>query len=736
MASIVNINDKIKKAEERIEYQEEILGKGLNQPFNNTNSGSRKMMYNVHFDHRIPVKGQEAPLVGTGMEWQFGEYSSAFIRAEHDSLVIAKIPKYSRQPEHHYWLIVLDEITGIMDIIEKIDYLHVTESNGYEYDTSYISQLEVGDTIYENDVIRKTNSCDDYNNRMDGVNLLTGYIGMDDNTEDSIIISDEAQEKLTTQLIRKLTFIENDNDIPLNIHGDNDIYKIIPDINEEIDDGIVCSLRREDKAESLFSQAYNRLSDIMMSDEKFISKGKVVDIDIYCNNPEKLRTSFYNAQLRYYYDENIRFCCEIIAAVEQRLHLGYTMTYELEKMYILAKRIINGDQYKKERLFSNIIIDIYIIEENIIDVGDKLSNRYGGKGVISKVLPKHLMPKLDNGKYLEVIFSPSTCVNRENPGQLFEISLTHIGSRILDFMRTNTLSVCEYLDMYYKYTAMISKAQADYVLDTLSPLEDEDTIGFVGSLLERDGIMLSTMPISESMTIDKLSELYNEFTWATQYWLEVPMEDSNGNIRYIQSRRPIVAGKTYIYRLKQIAEDKYSGTSLSATNIINENSRSKASKLYKSPFNRTPIRFGEMESGDLAHIGMEYVIMNLMLYSASPQGRRLSEELLTGDPFHIDISLDESSTNRGVEKFNTYLKTMGLRLVFEKRYKNLIKPIKKFPITKFPITKLKKVIYKVGDEEQFKQDLNEALLEKGQELRKVITKMDNEEALRTVISKF
>ena len=33
--------------------------------------------------------------------------------------------------------------------------------------------------------------------------------------------------------------------------------------------------------------------------------------------------------------------------------------------------------------------------------------------------------------------------------------------------------------------------------------------------------------------------------------------------------------------------------------------------------------FGAMESGDLAHLSMQYVIMNLMLYSSSPQGRIL-----------------------------------------------------------------------------------------------------------------
>ena len=82
-----------------------------------------------------------------------------------------------------------------------------------------------------------------------------------------------------------------------------------------------------------------------------------------------------------------------------------------------------------------------------------------------------------------------------------------------------------------------------------------------------------------------------------------------------------------------------------------------------------------MESGDFMHLGAENVIINLMIHSASPHARRLTEQMLTGDPFNIDIKLDADSRNRNVEILNAYFKTMGLRLVFEKVYKRKIQPI-------------------------------------------------------------
>ena len=56
------------------------------------------------------------------------------------------------------------------------------------------------------------------------------------------------------------------------------------------------------------------------------------------------------------------------------------------------------------------------------------------------------------------------------------------------------------------------------------------------------------------------------------------MIDSNGNYRFVKARRNIVVGKEYMFRLKQFAEEKFSATSLSATNIRGENTKSKANK--------------------------------------------------------------------------------------------------------------------------------------------------------------
>lgn len=657
---------------QRINKQEEMLGKGLMQPFNSSNSGSRKIMFGTHAEHRLPLIHPEVAAITTGFENRFGEHSTSLYKVDKEYEVLAKIPKYSDFPNHQYYLLVLDPMTNTMDVIKRVSYEHITETYGYLNKNTYLDRLEPGDTIPKGTIVSSSQSYDDYNNHMQGVNLVTAYISTEYTLEDSIILSESGAAKLASPLVKTVSIIVNDNDIPLNLYGNNDTYKIMPDIGEEVN-GILCAIRREKKEEALFSQSYERLKDIMMSDDKYTVSGKVVDVRIYCNNPDRINSSYYNAQLRHYYEDDIRFNNEIVSIVEKYSDT-YSMEYELKKLYYNAKKVISGSQYIKDKLFSNILMEIDILEISPIHKGDKISDRYGGKGITSIILPDEMMPELDDGRLVEAIFNPPGVVGRNNVGQLMETSGTHIGARLATFMDMQVLDVAECAELYCQYISAFSKDMGNYVRNALSRMSDDEVAQYIGDIVQSKRINVAVEPISENMTIDKLAGIYEMFPFATQCKLKVPITDSNGNTRYIPSRRPIVAGEKYVYRLKQYAEEKFSVTSLSSTNIRNENSRSKASKNYKALYTSTPIRFGDMEQGDLIHMGVETVILILMLYSTSPHGRRLSESLLTGDPFNIDIKLDMDSRNRSVEILNAYLKTMGLRLNFKKVYKEIITP--------------------------------------------------------------
>lgn len=680
-----NLIDSLQEVDQQLEYPEQMLAKGKLQPFNCSSSGARKLLFSTQVNHIIPIHNPQIPFVGTGYENKYGDLSSSIIKSGPECEVISIIPVYSFAPRQRYYMIVRDH-NSVYKVFERKSYDHTTEKYGYIFNNTFIDSLSVGDTIKENSIMRKSSSYDDFGNRQDGVNLICAYMATDRTMEDSVIVSESGAKKMRSSLIEEVNIIFNDNDIPLNLYGKYELgeFKCMPDIGEEINNGILCGIRRENREESLFTQSYDRLKEIMMSDDKFTLEGTVIDIDIKSNNPNIL-DNFYNVQLKKYYNESMNCALNIVETVNNILanEPSAILDYDLQKLFTNSKRVLNGDQYIKDgKVFTNTVATITVLKDEPLNVGDKTSDRYGGKGVVSFILPDHMMPCTEYGEVVDIIINQSTCVNRLNPGQLFETSLNHIGSSICRYIRTNLLSPRESLSMIIDFVDIVSKEEADELRNILERYNEEELEFFIDSIIRDGMIYLSLKPISDNMTLDKLVLLYEKFPWVRQTRLIVPIEDSNGNLRYINSRRNIICDKKYMYRLKQLSEDKFSSTSLSSTNIRNLNTKSKSSKAYKSLHSNTPIAMGTMEVDDLSSLGMEYIVTFLMIHSVSPEARRLCEEMLTGDPFSIDINLNETATNRSVEILNTYMKTKGLKLVFKKIRKN------KQPLVQFELVNI------------------------------------------------
>jgi DNA-directed RNA polymerase subunit beta len=62
-------------------------------------------------------------------------------------------------------------------------------------------------------------------------------------------------------------------------------------------------------------------------------------------------------------------------------------------------------------------------------VGDKLANRFGGKGVVSRIVPDDQMPHDKDGQPLEIMLNPLGVVSRGNPAQLIETLLGKVAKK-------------------------------------------------------------------------------------------------------------------------------------------------------------------------------------------------------------------------------------------------------------------------------------------------------------------
>lgn len=667
--------DQVAQSLKTIDSKEQMLGKGLNMPNNATCSGSRKIMHGTHQSHTLVLSHAEAPYVGTGYENRFGDKSSSIIEADGNYEILAKISKFSYAPNHHYYLIIRNIDNNEIDVLERISYKYVTEVYGYLHNNSVMDSYMPGNMIPKGTVLRRSTGFDQFGNKTNGCNINVAYMALDHNMEDSVIISERCSEKFAAPLLRSVKIIINENDIPLNIYGNDEIYKVFPDIGEDVKDGILMAYRREKREEAIYTQSVQRLQEIMMSDDKITIKGKVIDINLYCNNPEHIKKNAYNQQFASYYHDRLRMDSEIVTAVGPFISQGYPMSYQLKKLFTMCRDELNGKKYIDKKQFSNITVEFIVMENRKLGVGDKVADRYGGKGVTSVIVPTELMPRMANGQPIDMIKNSSTMYNRENAGQIFEMEINYISMCILDRIRNtkNQYTPEAALEEILKFVSIQSPEQYKAMRAYTNTLDNQGLITFLESILSMTCIMISNNPISETMTIDKLGELYEAFPWIDQSYIQVPIKDSRGNIRFIPTRRPVIAAPQYCIRLKQFAEEKFSAASLSSTNLKNENAKSKASKNYREPNSNTPIKFGQMESGDLDHMGTEYVVINLLLHSLSPHGRRLVEQVATGDPYNVDVKLDSKSKNRSAEILNARLKTMGYRIVFtktKKKYNN------------------------------------------------------------------
>ncbi|QLQ15226.1 MAG: DNA-directed RNA polymerase subunit beta [Micropruina sp.] len=72
----------------------------------------------------------------------------------------------------------------------------------------------------------------------------------------------------------------------------------------------------------------------------------------------------------------------------------------------------------------NQLVRVYVAQKRKISDGDKLAGRHGNKGVIAKILPVEDMPFLEDGTPVDIVLNPLGVPSRMNVGQVLE---THLG---------------------------------------------------------------------------------------------------------------------------------------------------------------------------------------------------------------------------------------------------------------------------------------------------------------------
>lgn len=337
-------------------------------PFLSNNAGARANLGGKMGAQALPLKYREKPLVQTAANKE-GLTNEAIVgrKISVQSPVDGKVTRATGQE------------------------VEIADSSGNKHSISLYNNYIVGNKTYlnhepvvkEGDLVKAGQLLADSTYTKDGVlamgtNLKTIYVPyMGQTHEDAIVVSDSAAQKFTSQHMSRF-------DLP-------------------VDDTTVLN---KNKWLAYFE---NKATPAQM--DKLDTRG-IIKPGIEVNSGDYL----------------------IAAMRENVVNPEDAMLGKLSRKLVKPYRDVS---VLWERANAGRVVDVVVNPKSVtvtirtdapLVIGDKITNREGGKGVVATILPDAEMPKDMDGKPYEVILNPATVMSRMNIGQLLETATSKMAT--------------------------------------------------------------------------------------------------------------------------------------------------------------------------------------------------------------------------------------------------------------------------------------------------------------------
>lgn len=664
---ILDFEKYLDKKEKEIKCMDHILGPEL-ITIPQYISSSRSIMFTSHLKQFVTLNNPEFPKVFTNYENIFGKLSSALHKAKENCEVYKIIPKFLWNAKQIYTIFFYNKEQNKYFCITKKIAEELTEKFGYSFNNTALDRLKVGSKVTKGSTLYKSTSYDQYDNYCYGCNALTSYLIDNRTIEDAVICSESFAKKMVSKEVETVKITLNDNDLLLNLYGDEKTHKGFPDVGEKIKGKLICSKRRLTNSQLLYDmKASNLRESNQLNDREYYSKGTVVDINIYCNQPiEEIPDVPGNKQLLKYLNSQKKYWEGIYDVCKEIADSGAEYDDDIGFLYGRAKNYLNPNYRWKDNdsIFNNMIMEITVMRDVALNIGYKISGRYGNKGVISTIVPDDEMPMLENGRHIDVIFNALGVINRLNSAQLFEVSINFISNRIVERMR-ELPTLKEKEDLLWDYLMFFNERGERSALrkyyNELKPAKRE---AFMNDIME-NGIYINIPPISQGKPLfDIIKEIHQKFDWIKPYDVYI-----NKWGRQIKLMKPLYAGEEYIFKLKQTAKKNFSVRSTGYLSQRGLPDKSSKAKHNQQLYSTTPITIGRDENNNLG-IGIHsYTLAKFhLIYRSSPIARRdFVSKLYTHNPLKpMKFKIKKKYKNRNVEIFNAYLKCIGNKMDYGK----------------------------------------------------------------------
>lgn len=519
----VKLDDSGKFSQETIEDQPISIPVSL-VPFCEHDDQTRLQMASSQMRQSIMLKKFDSPLIASGCEWLYTDKTQFAKVAKKDGVVLYRDNK----------LMIVKYDDDDVDIFE-ISYRRIYVENMDFYKV----YVKVGDRFNAGDILAESNYCDNSKITI-GKNLLTGvmvYYGH--NYEDGIIVSDrlaDSNDILTSVHFRDLSFTVPPHKVLLTLEKGR--YKPLPEELETIYAGEPYALMKkmnQDDAYSIFDEPTE-----LKAEKKFL----ISEVNIYAND----------------YCEDIPEYKEWVEQTieSQKDREGFIQKILKDNLSKRdAERLIKekgldifsfaGKYKEKKEKINGVRVELYGIHFRKIRVGDKIGNRHGNKGVISKIMPHEKMPRLEDGRHLDICINPLGIISRMNIGQLYELhlamSVNDLKENIIQMMNSGS-SDNELKEYLMNYIKIIDNTKDNwYTRQMQDALPDEITVDWIDNKLQ------IIQPPMESIKIEQLIQALEYTHTKFKQRLYDPVSKN-----YILN--PIAVGYMYFFRMVHIAEEK------------------------------------------------------------------------------------------------------------------------------------------------------------------------------------
>lgn len=266
-------------------------------PFDSTNSSSRKQMFSSHIQQRLVVAQPSVKKIQTGMEFEYGKYTFSNVMPE-DGRILKVITRY---PENEYvadgfkfspeTVAIYESEKGEIGMITLEKFFSLHPQFGFEYKKGKALEKIIPNSFISKGEVFYDSPCKGPNGEYNyGTELNVAFMSHPCVSEDGIGISRDVLPKLRFRMYEKRV-VEWGRDLyPLNLYGNDKTYKIFPDIGDYVHPnnehkGLLMALREYDPAMLGIEQSVKALQklDPVFDKATYVSGecGRVVDVKVY-----------------------------------------------------------------------------------------------------------------------------------------------------------------------------------------------------------------------------------------------------------------------------------------------------------------------------------------------------------------------------------------------------------------------------------------------------------------------